>query len=273
MADRPILFSGPMVRALLDGRKTQTRRIVNGVPPQPAANCHPSNTPRHPAPYLDSYCGQPKTAANPRGMSTEWLWWQVDDRCGYPSFKVKFAPGDRLWVREAHYLTDDGDYERAVCAADAEDVREHLATVERLKASHPQVDWSRHARLRPGIHMPRWASRLTLIVTDVRMQRLLEISDEDAVAEGIQFTDFGMYQPPGEMSVDGGKTFHRFKLRQHDGWHWQEAAKSDECLSSASSAYCNLWNHINGDGAATANPWVAAYTFTVERRNIGEAVD
>lgn len=202
MGDRPILFSGPMVRALLDGRKTQTRRIF--VPPAPYA------------PHDD-----------------------IGVEVAVGSIAPRIKAGDRLWVREAHYKTDDGDYERAVCAVDDDEVRDHLATIDRLKASHPQVDWGRHARLRPGIHMPRWASRLTLTVTDVRVQRLQDISEEDAEAEG--------YPSPEQRAKSGVA-----EIRDAYPIAW----------------YSWLWDSINGAGSWEANPWVAAYSFTVERRNI-----
>ena len=234
MTDRPIIFSAPMVRALLDGRKTQTRRIVKDVPPQPAPNCHPSHTPRHPAPYLDSYCGQPKTAANPRGMSTEWMWWQVDDRCGYPSFKVKFAPGDRLWARESWMPRGLGL-----------SISNVMQPRYRADAGEDRPEW--RGLWKSPIHMPRRASRLTLTVTDVRVQRLQDISEEDAAAEGA-------YR---------GKASGRFATNEacmHFG-DWNATARG---------WYRGLWDQINGEGAWARNPWIAAYTFTVERRNIDE---
>lgn len=206
--ERPILFSAPMVRALLAGTKTQTRRVLKPQPQQNSAGL---------------WCATTRTGS-----------YQLS-----PDFMpmiVKISVGDRLWVREAHYLTDDGDYERAVCAVDADEVREHLATVERLKASHPQVDWSRHARLRPGIHMPRWASRLTLTVTDVRVQRLQDISEEDARAEGV-------------ATFAEGRTMRSI---------------------SDAEIYRLLWEEINGSGSWDSNPWVAVYDFRVHRCNIDQ---
>lgn len=179
---KPILFSGPMVRALLDGRKTQTRRILK--------------------------------------PTTE-------------SFEApKYRRGDRLWVREAHYITDDGESEFAVFAEDSESVEEHLENMQTLMSSHPQIDWTSHIKLRPSIHMPRWASRLTLTVTDVRVQRLQDIRGEDCVAEGLPVV-------------------------RH-------------CFGETRDAFADLWNSINGQDAWDADPWVAAYTFTVHRCNIDE---
>ena len=98
---------------------------------------------------------------------------------------------------------------------------------------------------RSPIHMPRWASRITLTVTDVRVQRLQEISQDDAIAEGIEF-------------------------RPDSGWATWNSDGSMRCGGSPMpiDAYRCLWTNINGTGAWDENPWVAAYTFTVERHNI-----
>lgn len=274
MSDKPILFSGAMVRAILDGRKVQTRRILKEtIPLSPTMDAiHPTNTAKHPAPYLDSYCGDRKTEANPRGMSRRWCWWTRDDRQGLPTFGVRWVPGDRLWVRETwadvntengpaimfraggfHFCTDDAypvEYDRypgmlfSMWCGD-------------LARGAPGHAW------RPSIFMPRWASRISLDVTDVRVERLQDITEADAIAEGCEFTDFGEYQPQGVASLDGGKTFHPFKMRQHNGWHWGNATRPDQCLGSALQAYGNLWEQLNGAGSWDANPFVVALTFRV----------
>ncbi len=227
MADKPILFSAPMVRALLAGTKTQTRRAVKDVPPMPEARCHPQNTIKHPKPYLDAYCGERKTPENPRGMSERWCWWQIDDRECYPTFSLKYKPGDRLWVRE-HWRTESKAYD-------------DLAPSD-IDADYPVIykadtDWSQNktvGRFRQSMHMPRWASRITLTVTDVRVERLQDISEVDALAEGID----------------------RLHYPERGDWGWPQRK------------YREVWEAINGPGSWDANPWVAAYTFTVQFGNI-----
>jgi hypothetical protein len=98
--------------------------------------------------------------------------------------------------------------------------------------------------------MPRWASRITLLVTDVRVERLQDISGADAIAEGL------MENPAALRSA------------VEMGCHW--GFEGDDRYGSPISAYATLWDHINGFGAWDANPWIAAYTFTVHNHNIDE---
>lgn len=107
MAERSISFSAEMVRAILDGRKTVTRRPVKGMPEMPEPECHPLHQRIRPLPYFDAYCGAPKTQANPRGMTKYWCWWQVDDRQCMPMIECPCgAPGDRLMVRGSEIALD-----------------------------------------------------------------------------------------------------------------------------------------------------------------------
>ena len=152
--ERPILFSGAMVRAILAGQKTQTRRMVK---PQPR--------PTKRGWWEWGYALGKTQAASPRRSVWHAETWQreagtapLEDFCPYGQ------PGGRLWVRETWGKLDMGS---ACYRADDE-------------AAVPA-----DGRWRPSIHMPRWASRLTLEVTEVRVQRLQEISEEDALAEGI----------------------------------------------------------------------------------------
>lgn len=237
MTVRPILFSAPMVQALLDGRKTQTRRVLKDMPDAPAAD-NLVHAPKHDAPYFDAYCGGRKTDANPRGMTDHWCWWTRDDRQGHGR-KVPYVPGDRLYVREAW----------APLSACTTNDPGSQALAERgfYRADNATVD-GEISRWRPGIHMPRWASRLTLTVTDVRVERLQNCSEADAIAEGIHQW---RHHP-----IDG-EPFQAFKAFGREQMH------RDPRL-----AYRDLWDSINGVGAWESNPWVVAVSFTVEQRNI-----
>jgi hypothetical protein len=193
MKERPILFSAPMVRALLDGSKTQTRRVVK---PQPSI------------------------------LAGELLCWKdnalTDDQmaalCPYGK------PGDRLWVRESWHQRG-----KFVFALPDSDKRSWLGTREiaySADAKRPGHDW----RSRPSIHMPRWASRITLEITGVRVERLRDISPEDCWAEGIQ-----------EMRDAGDE--------------------NGELRGSVKQDYQALWESINGPGSWDANPWVWVVEF------------
>lgn len=222
MTDRPILFSAPMVRALLDGRKTQTRRVIRNV-------------------RQDNSITIRKPTKKKMGTCTH-----VIDACEFPQLlPIRAKAGDRLWVREAHYLTDDGDSEYAVFAEDEASVAAHIEDMHKIMASHPSIDWSRHLRWRPSIHMPRWASRLTLTVTDVRVQRLREISEEDAIAEGLEVVG----------------NFPRTQYRDY--------SRTVVGTGVPQLSFMTLWDSLNAKRAPwDSNPWIAAYTFTTEKRNV-----
>lgn len=112
---------------------------------------------------------------------------------------------------------------------------------------------------RPSTHMPRWASRLTLTVTDVRVQRLQDISDADAIAEGVTRCTWAE-----DMAGDG-----------RTEWHVPECTPGEYpgCTNSHPTPrgpFMELWDQINGTGAWQANPWVCATTFEVHRCNIDQ---
>ena len=148
--ERPILFSAPMVRALLDGSKTQTRRVVK---PQPV--------------YDGRFAGGWKLKGK-KGHEAATCSPFIAEVCPYGQ------PGDRLWVREsfAHIYRDNSSPERR----SFEDVA--------YMADGRGIDIGAYGSWKPSIHMPRWASRITLEITGVRVERLQDISEADARAEG-----------------------------------------------------------------------------------------
>ena len=159
MKERPILFSGPMVRAILEGRKTQTRRVVKPQPPTAFVTVRVEDGTQA------SWCLRNQSAFDLPESAADWL----TLRCPYG------VPGDRLWVRETWgSCTTNG----TVCSGYRADV-----------ALRPEIE-AGVDRWRPSIHMPRWASRLLLEVKAVRVERLQEISEDDAFAEGISGGDW-----------------------------------------------------------------------------------
>ncbi|OUL79902.1 ASCH domain-containing protein [Paraburkholderia hospita] len=231
MKERPILFSGPMVRALLDGSKTQTRRIV-----KPAGAHH-----------IFQFRGteDARGADEPTG---EWAWCRaehvVSDHIRCPFGK----PGDRLWVRETHEVNrigfeehgnGDTDYYAGV-AYQADDGRTQFSI---SGAMYRKLDATESRGWAPSIHMPRWASRITLEVTGVRVERLQDVTEADAAAEGVE------------------------SLR-NEGEYWKDylrsTAQCDElvCLNARDS-FGTLWDSLNAARGFgwDANPWVWVVEF------------
>jgi len=225
VTDRPIIFSAPMVRALLDGKKTQTRRVLKPQFPDWVSEA-------------GFTCFTPKGHASGRGIYVDDQ--GLDHGPAEKFIKLPYAVGDRLWVREAWACINDNQWrpEDVIFRADGNEGWRH--------------GW------RPSIHMPRWASRLTLTVTDGRVQRLQEISEADAVAEGVRRIGAD-YIAAGSTAFNDGPNFYTVEI-DAEGWSFNQPT-AQEC-------FAGLWRHIHGDGAWDANPWVTAVTFTVERRNI-----
>lgn len=226
--ERPILFSAPMVRAILEGRKTVTRRALNeqalkniGYGVQ-LGECHelPTEGPLHPnsVGYYNDFC--------PYGQ-----------------------PGDRLWVRETFALLGNEDG----CCIDWQDnlVKGDERGAARIyRASCPPGDYGLNqipakaewkpdteameydGAWRPSIHMPRWASRILLEITDVRVERLQDITYEQAAAEGV----------------------HRGPLRE-----WCASDEGGACHKYPVPAFRDLWQSVGGSW--DANPWVWVVEF------------
>mgnify|MGYP003520273679 FL=1 len=212
MKERPILFSSPMVRAILEGRKTQTRRVIK---PQPKLFADPNS----------EYFGQPWM---PIGGLIQSAW-----RFPYGQ------PGDRLWVRATWAMNQPPS-----------------GAIYRSDGECDGGPW------KPSIHMPRWASRITLEVTGVRVVRLKGITESEAEAEGMSFTDYGRQCFHQGMDGDIGKCPSPDQTHpQRPGWFWEKTTSSGECLPTARLAFANLWNSINGPGSRDLNPWVWAITF------------
>ena len=224
MTDRPILFSAPMVRALLAGQKTQTRRLFNGIEQMPNGTFH-------------IYGGIV-------GVSEE-------DVSKHAPDYVRVTAGDRFYVCETHYRF--GHWQPVATKRTkagrqkwqfVDDTSEILFDTPALyrKGRHHQDPETPAWHKRLGRFMFRRHSRLALMVTDVRVERLQNISDADAIAEGIEQSD----RCPDRYLTPAG----------------------DYAVPKV--AYQRLWEAINGAGAWEVNPWVAAYTFRVIRQNIDQ---
>ena len=203
MKERGMIFNAEMVRAILDGRKTQTRRIMK---------VQPENSELGLSRIIDS------SVAKEVGM----YFWSLSDACGMKRrskpFPCPFGEvGDRIWVRETWAEAGGGAPELKLYRANyPEHVPSHYENV-------PPVD---EIRWTPSIHMPRWASRITLEITGVRVERLASISDDDAGKEGY----------PANPAPYGGRM---------DKWLW----------------FRQLWDSIYPDQSFKHNPWVWVIEF------------
>lgn len=227
MKARPILFSGAMVRALLEGRKTQTRRIVKPSPADIVTMIGADNLPNGEfGLVLDAECLRviQKTVRCPYGV-----------------------PGDLLWAREAWTSVPTSAYRMS------EGVQQTVNSGDPDMAAIYAAGWDRSIpKWRPSIHMPRWANRLTLTVENVRAERLQDISEADALAEGIsEFPDGYHWQP-------------------NQGWPGEPAGQKSARLvgQTARQAYFGLWEAINGRASLDANPWVWAVTAPPIKMNV-----
>lgn len=206
MKERGMIFNGEMVRAILDGRKTQTRRIVKLQPDED---------------------GLAKVTNGP--------WVDTSER----NYRCPFGDvGDRIWVRETW----------AEAGASAPNLKLYRANYpEHVPSHYENVPPANEIRWTPSIHMPRWASRILLEITDVRVERLNAISEEDAMREGIDADRLAESQDNYDCIADHNMTGR----------------------PTAKGYFSDLWQSIYGEESWKANPWVWVIDF--KRVEGGEA--
>lgn len=231
MKEIPILFSTAMVQAILEGRKSQTRRLLKlkHLPLSDIESVHPDGS------------GKGWIAWAGRAVSAE------ETTIVYPGeqgFKCPYGkPGDVLWVRETftvlepeHCIDMDKRFAyKASCCAESEEIRK-----EYVECGWPYT-W------KPSIHMPKEAARIWLQVENVRVERLQDISEEDAKAEGVEKI--------------GDSVFC-----------WKHYSGQNAGCSDAKTSFQSLWQNINGDDSWQSNPWVWVVSFKV-LSTIGKPVE
>ena len=200
--EKPVIFSADMVNAILAGNKTQTRRVVKPQPIEVPVT-------------LEGHSGvtlfRPKKDNAMQGVHESWL---KQGRLHH--WKCKYGKiGDKLWVRETwSYEPPDELWVKDI---------DHL--IYRADYNHPkELNHDEYPTWKPSIHMPRWASRILLEITDIRVERLNDITVSDAIAEGYD----GSYQSPVDPSIK-----------------W----------------YADLWEQINGEGSWSQNQFVWVISF------------
>jgi hypothetical protein len=206
MKERPILFSAPMVRAILDGKKTQTRRIVKA----PAKNMQRAGMQviKHREPGDPWYRDHVWSMRDRMGVWGDYTDAQFRALCPYGGV------GDRLWVRETWVKCSEG-------------------YLYRERGDRWAYAW------RPSIFMPRDASRIDLEITNVRVERLQDIGEDDASAEGVD-------------EFDGALDEHMIVKR---------AVEMGAMCEDSRPWFAAAWDHINGPGAWDSNPWVWVVAF------------
>ncbi len=214
---KPILFSGPMVLALLESRKTQTRRVARPVRGREGNNvCRPD------------LAFQPYT-----------IWWHdpETDRVGCLQECPHGKPGDRLWVREGLFRPDGDPW---LYRADDQPVMvaKEDETAMLVWAHHKNQDYS------SSMYMPRWASRITLEITEVRVQRVQEISEEDVIAEGVQIPVEKVSDNPHVfLRVSGPFPPIRYMPADKSQWTGELAYRAH---------YASLWDSLHAKKAKVA---------------------
>jgi hypothetical protein len=225
MITRPILFSGAMVRALLDGSKTQTRRALK-------VRCQ---------------------EIGERNDGSRWPWSENPNTAGDHWHACPYGqPGDRLWVRETFLDTQGTGIEHR----DESGLRHRYAfAADCAPGSYgDQARKDYGLKWKPSIHMPRAASRILLEIVSVRVERLQDISDEDAIAEGIEPNWCGdLSKGPNGFGGEGWVP--------DCGWINYLSGPDGEEAHTAVESYRTLWESINGAGSWEANPWVWVVEF------------
>lgn len=239
MKERPILFSGPMVRAILSGQKTVTRRAIRHQPDVPVTDAIPRREYPHGPATIDWYW-RPKHGHLNGVPSHGW-----DFKCPYGQ------PGDRLWVREtwgviSHSWDEHGDMVSWEPDRPATPIREMpfgngYYSGHAIYAADGPMEWAGdedgggepRSAWKPSIHMPRAACRIPLEITDVRIERLQDISYQQAMAEGIGHAGDGLF-------------------------HVED---SRHLAADPRESFASLWSSINGEESWNANPWVWAVEF------------
>lgn len=228
LKERPILFSAPMVRAIIEGRKTQTRRAIK----------------RYPEGRVEKFYELPIVVSAKRGLLARWVvkqgycpWPDWDEKCQYGE------PGDRLWVRETWRTEElESGLDGVRYAAD-----NYFCPIENtFDAAEAWGDahFNKHGEAynplawRPSIFMPRWASRITLEIVNIRVERVQDISEHDAQAEGAHHLTVGNNLGP----------YMPWDVRPPQGYR---------------AGFRNLWNSINDPRGYgwNVNPWVWVIEF------------
>lgn len=258
MKTKPILFSTPMIQALLDGRKTMTRRIVKPESINEAIEWCGGGCDEEPATIDTFQLHWGVSHDDGKAVKAQWLVSssEYQEEGVVPIGEGYGNVGDLIYVREGFrcngWATDVATIFYKACKHKSYTEMCEQYPVEGKKPLLVTPTW------KPSIHMPRWASRLTLEITDVRIERLNDISNPDSLAEGIiteQFRPDDGFPVCDGYLAPGNKTNLAVPYR-----------------TDASIAFRDLWQSINGEDSWEANPWVWVVEFKVHKMNVDDFI-
>lgn len=220
--EKPILFSTPMVQAIIDGRKSQTRRIIKQA-----------------IGWDKEFSVVPIKEEHIDGVQRYEM--RSGTKYGLPYWKSKYQHGDIIWVRESWWKRPELSRRDLIEGADTWPKYEYQAG--RLMAwdddELKEFGWKR----KPSIHMPKESARIWLECTGVRVERVQDISEEDAIAEGLEI-------------VKGAKFYQKNKYKDYSDLPFESSL-------SPKQSFKTLWISINGQESWDSNPWVFVYDFKV----------
>lgn len=244
-----------MVRAILDGCKTQTRRVMKVQPSGDGFQLL-----------------RVMSTTGPKKHEGKLHWARLSENrlivleSDPDHFDCPYGqPGDQLWVRETFQpvFADGFDHDSSPYP--------NYKTGFGYSVSYPATDGIIEfvngdddvvSTCKPSIFMPRWASRIQLEIVSVRVERLNDISEADAQTEGMRFTDYGRtcFHHGAPQDV-GSCTAPASSHQTRPGWHYDKSDHQDQCYGTAKYAFASLWQKINGAGSWAENPWVWVVEF------------
>lgn len=238
--ERPIIFSGEMVKAILDGEKTMTRLVVKDKKHEALIEHLDYLEARHEEmPSVRD--GELKyELVHYQAMAGE-PYLQEPSHSTWESIGCPYKVGNRLWVRETHHVVGGiADYEIEEIKQGLQDIKNFVSYKADDYGNPCDGGWT------SPIHMPRWASRILLEITDIRVERLNDIRGSDAIKEGIY-------------------PFYNYGSALIAGFTWQDRRDVDVVKSSATEAFHALWDSVNAKKGYpfSSNPWVWVVEFKV----------
>ncbi|WP_151815030.1 hypothetical protein [Acinetobacter soli] len=249
--EHPILFNTEMVKAILEGRKTQTRRVMKEQPPSDD--------------WLLAYVVSSTERKNEG--KRQWVRMNKEKTLQLeagPYFTKPYQIGDRLWVRETTVISPPNWLSH-------DDVLDHPDIIKDSKGEHRVVQYiatnpdtdvpvkDYKLKKTPSIHMPRWASRILLEITNVRVEHLNDISEEDSIAEGVESIDSERDVHDFSICSKCGGTRSHGALGHNLGWIEVECRECD----THKKRFESFWESINGEDSWDVDPWVWVIEFRV----------